>query len=221
MNDSRVLRWAERAAFGLLALLAIAGAVVAFIQSYRGLYEWAIRHDLTGFWARTWPAQVDVFIAAGELALFVAIIRRWGRRDIFGAAIVTCIGLAVSVAANVGHLPPPADWMSRATAAIPPTAATAALAIGLAVLKKATTPQASPEETPQASPVAAPQPRQVARQPAGGDRAKANDKARQLLIANPGMRIADVASQSGRSERTVSRIRSELASVNGNGEAPQ
>jgi sugar phosphate permease len=51
--------------------------------------------------------------------------------------VITGVGLAVSVAGNVGHLAV-ADWASRATAAVPPLAAAAALAVGLAVLKRVT-----------------------------------------------------------------------------------
>jgi hypothetical protein len=142
---------AERAAFTILAILAIVPAAVAFAESYRGLYEWAIRHALGGFWAYAWPAQVDVFIAAGELALFVAIIRRWRRRDMIAASVITGVGLAVSVAGNVGHLAV-ADWASRATAAVPPLAAAAALAVGLAVLKRVT--DAPSRQEPERAPVA-------------------------------------------------------------------
>jgi hypothetical protein len=82
-----------------------------------------------------WPLQVDVFIAVGELALFVALADRWASRSRAGAWAVTLAGLAVSVAGNVGHVTghSPAD---RLTAAVPPLAAAAALAVGLGVLKR-------------------------------------------------------------------------------------
>ena len=134
MKPHRILWWAEHLAFAMLGLLAIAGSAAAFVQSYRGLYEWAGRHGLSGLWALFWPLQVDVFIAAGELALFVVIVRQWQRRRMWMAAGVAVIGLAVSVAGNVGHAAH-ADWVSRATAAVPPLAAALALAVGLAVLK--------------------------------------------------------------------------------------
>ncbi len=51
-----------------------------------------------------WPLQVDVFIAVGELALFVALADAWQRRTRIGAWAVTLAGLAVSVAGNVGHV---------------------------------------------------------------------------------------------------------------------
>lgn len=67
-----------------------------------------------------------------------------------------------------------------------------------------------PAATPQDTPAATPEPRQKTRQPAATDRAKANAKARRLLLANPGMPLADVAEKSGVSERTASRIKSGL-----------
>ena len=57
-----------------------------------------------------WPLQVDVFIAVGELALFVALADAWAGRSRAGALA------------------------GRATAAVPPLAA--ALAVGLGVLKR-------------------------------------------------------------------------------------
>jgi hypothetical protein len=109
--------------------------VVSFGESYRGLYEWAGRHDLIGIWRILWPLQVDVFIAVGELALTVALTDRWRLRSRAGAWAVTAGGLAVSVAGNVGHVAGH-SLTDRATAAVPPLAAAAALAVGLGVLKR-------------------------------------------------------------------------------------
>ncbi len=96
---------------------------------------WAAHHGLSGPWAAIWPLQVDVFIAVGELALFVALADRWAPRSRAAAWTVTLAGLAVSVARNVGHVAGH-DLASRATAAVPPLAAAAALAVGLGVLKR-------------------------------------------------------------------------------------
>jgi hypothetical protein len=52
--------------------------------------------------------------------------------------LVTLGGLAVSVAANVGHVAS-ADLATRATAAVPPLAAASALAVGLGILKRVVT----------------------------------------------------------------------------------
>lgn len=123
------------AALVVISVLVAAASGVSFAESYRGLFDWAREHGLTGAWARVWPLQVDVFIAVGELALFVALIDRWRRRDRAGAWAVTIVGLAVSVAGNIGHVAS-GQLAARATAAVPPLAAAAALAVGLGVLKR-------------------------------------------------------------------------------------
>jgi hypothetical protein len=83
-----------------------------------------------------WPLQIDTFIAVGELALFVALIDGWQRRSRILPWVVVLGGLAVSVAGNVGHVGWLAPVADKATAAVPPFAAAAALAVGLGVLKR-------------------------------------------------------------------------------------
>jgi len=122
-------------ALALIAALVGVASLVSFAESYRGLYLWAHRHGLAGLWAAIWPLQVDVFIAVGELALFVALVDRWATRSRTAAWLVTLTGLAVSVAGNVGHVTGHSAAV-RATAAVPPLAAAAALAVGLGVLKR-------------------------------------------------------------------------------------
>jgi hypothetical protein len=133
--DSGVLRRARLLALVLIAVLVATASLVSFAESYRALYEWAAGHGLSGRWAAIWPLQVDVFIAVGELALFVALADGWARRSRAGAWLVTLTGLAVSVAGNVGHVHGHV-LADRATAAVPPLAAAAALAVGLGVLKR-------------------------------------------------------------------------------------
>jgi len=130
-----ILRVPRRAALAAITVLVAAASLVSFAESYRGLYDWAREHGLSGPWAVAWPCQVDVFIAVGELALFVALADSWERRSRLGAWTVTLAGLAVSVAGNVGHVAGHSP-ASRATAAVPPLAAAAALAVGLGVLKR-------------------------------------------------------------------------------------
>jgi hypothetical protein len=130
-----ILRVPRRAALAAITVLVAAASLVSFAESYRGLYAWAHEHELTGQWAVIWPLQVDVFIAVGELALFVALADRWASRSRAGAWAVTLAGLAVSVAGNVGHVTGHSA-ADRLTAAIPPLAAAAALAVGLGVLKR-------------------------------------------------------------------------------------
>ena len=128
-----ILRVPRRAALVAISVLVAAASAASFAESYRGLYDWASEHGLSGPWAVIWPLQVDVFIAVGELALFVALADGWERRSRLGAWAVTLAGLAVSVAGNVGHIAAH-TLPARATAAVPPLAAAAALAAGLGVL---------------------------------------------------------------------------------------
>ena len=123
------------AALAAISVLVAAATSASFAESYRALYDWASHHGVHGLWAAAWPLQVDVFIAVGELALFVALADQWNVRSRSAAWTVTLAGLAVSVAGNVGHTASH-DWASRATAAVPPLAAAAALAVGLGVLKR-------------------------------------------------------------------------------------
>jgi len=129
------VRRARRAALAAIAVLVGAASLVSFAESYRGLYDWASRHGLAGPWAAAWPLQVDTFIGVGELALFVALADRWPARSRAAAWAVTLAGLTVSVAGNVGHIAGH-SVASRATAAVPPLAAAAALTVGLGVLKR-------------------------------------------------------------------------------------
>jgi hypothetical protein len=126
---------ARRAALWAVAVLVAAASLVSFAESYRGLFLWTHEHGLRGPWAAIWPIQVDVFIAIGELALFVALADSWPARSRTAAWCVTVLGLAVSVAGNVGHVAGH-QVATRATAAVPPLAAAAALAVGLGVLKR-------------------------------------------------------------------------------------
>jgi hypothetical protein len=130
-----LLRVPRGIALALIAALVAVASLVSFAESYRGLYLWAHRHGLSGLWAAIWPLQVDVFIAVGELALFVALVDRWAPRSRTAAWAVALTGLAVSVAGNVGHVTGH-SLAVRATAAVPPVAAASALAVGLGVLKR-------------------------------------------------------------------------------------
>jgi Protein of unknown function (DUF2637) len=129
------LRVPRAAALIGISVLVGGASLTSFAESYRGLYDWSHEHGLSGLWSAVWPLQVDVFIAVGELALFVALADSWPRRSRVGAWLVTLAGLAVSVAGNVGHVHS-SLLSNRATAAVPPLAAAAALAVGLGVLKR-------------------------------------------------------------------------------------
>jgi Protein of unknown function (DUF2637) len=125
----------RKTALAAITILVAMATSASFAESYRALFEWAARHGLHGVWAAAWPLQVDVFVAVGELALVVALADSWPTRSRTAAWTVALAGLGVSIAGNVGHVASH-DWASRATAAVPPLAAAAALAVGLGVLKR-------------------------------------------------------------------------------------
>lgn len=62
-------------------MIAILASANALAHSYAGLYDWAIHHRLTGWQAMSWPAEIDVFLAVGELALYVAYLDTWPARQ--------------------------------------------------------------------------------------------------------------------------------------------
>jgi hypothetical protein len=190
VEDHRILRIARAAALWGITALVAASTLVAFGESYRALYLWSVRHDLTGAWAYFWPLQVDTFLAVGELALVVAMTDRWSPRSRAAAWTVTGIGLAVSVAGNVGHVAGH-SITSRATAAVPPLAAAAALAVGLGVLKRVTAATATDS---------------------GATLATGSAKVRDILATGTTLSTADVAEMAGVKVRTVQRVK---ASMNG------
>jgi hypothetical protein len=130
---------ARRMALYAIAVIAIAASVNALAHSYAGLYSWALHHRLTGWQAVSWPAEIDVFLAVGELALYVAYLDGWPVRQRVWPWATTLVGLAVSVAGNVGHIQPvsghPVLLADRVTAAASPLAAFAGLTVGLLVLR--------------------------------------------------------------------------------------
>ena len=80
-----------------------------------------------------------MFLAAGELALYVAYLDDWPARQRVWPWATALTGLAVSVAGNIGHIQPvpghPLILSDRLTAATSPLAAFAGLSVGLLVLK--------------------------------------------------------------------------------------
>ena len=129
----------RRAALYTIGAIAILASANALAHSYAGLYDWAIHHRLTGWQAMSWPAEIDVFLAVGELALYVAYLDGWPARQRIWPWTTALIGLAVSIAGNVGHIQPepgqPVILADRLTAATSPVAAFAGLTVGLLVLK--------------------------------------------------------------------------------------
>ena len=122
-----------------IAVIAILASANALAHSYAGLYDWAVHHRLTGWQAKSWPAEIDVFLAVGELALYVAYLDAWPARQRIWPWATALTGLAVSVAGNIGHIQAhpghPVILADRLTAATSPLAAFAGLSVGLLVLK--------------------------------------------------------------------------------------
>src|ERR1035441_1325124 len=110
---------ARRVALYTVALIAILASANALAHSYAGLYGWAVHHRLTGWQAKSWPAEIDVFLAVVELALYVAYLDGWAARQRIWPWATALTGLAVSVAGDVGHIQaaprPPALLADRLT----------------------------------------------------------------------------------------------------------
>ena len=140
----------RRAALYTIATVAVLASINALAHSYVGLYGWAKTHGMTGWQATTWPAEVDVFLIIGELALYIAYLDLWPTRHKTWPWTTAVVGLTISIAGNVGHIhatPGSAAITARLTAATSPLAAFAGLAIALLVLKR-TRPAASPARPP-------------------------------------------------------------------------
>jgi hypothetical protein len=129
----------RRAALYAIGVIAILASANALAHSYAGLYDWAIHHRLSGWQAKSWPAEIDVFLAVGELALYVAYLDGWPARQRIWPWTTTLTGLTVSIAGNIGHIQAepghPVILADRLTAATSPIAAFAGLTVGLLVLK--------------------------------------------------------------------------------------
>ena len=59
----------RRVALYAIAAIAILASGNALAHSYAGLYDWAIHHRLTGWQAMSWPAEIDVFLAVGDMTV--------------------------------------------------------------------------------------------------------------------------------------------------------
>jgi hypothetical protein len=129
----------RRAALYAIGAIAIMASANALAHSYAGLYDWAVHHRVSGWQAKSWPAEIDVFLAVGELALYVAYLDGWPARQRIWPWTTALTGLAVSIAGNVGHIQAvpghPVILADRLTAATSPIAAFAGLSVGLLVLK--------------------------------------------------------------------------------------
>lgn len=133
MNE--FLRKPRKLVLWAISLLTAAASGASLAESYHALWLWAAHHQVQGNWGIAWPLQIDTFIAIGEGALFVGLVDMWHHRKRVFPWAVALTGLAVSVAANVGHVET-TDFWTRMTAAVPPVTAWASLVVGMGVLKR-------------------------------------------------------------------------------------
>lgn len=199
----------RKAALYAIAAIAILASANALAHSYAGLYDWAVHHRLSGWQAMSWPAEIDVFLAVGELALYVAYLDGWPARRRIWPWVTALTGLAVSVAGNVGHIQAsPGDPVSvadRLTAAASPLAAFAGLSVGLLVLKMSR--QHAVQRRPAAALVLAPPPaavriRPVAEAPGGPEGAGPDPR----LLRDASLILQHASARGQRlSQRTLAR----------------
>lgn len=88
----------RRAALYAIGVIALLASVNALAHGYASLYDWAVHHRLSGWQAMSWPAEIDVFLAVGELALYVAYLDGWPIRQRIWPWATALTGLSVSVA---------------------------------------------------------------------------------------------------------------------------
>ena len=199
----------RKAALYAIAAIAILASANALAHSYAGLYGWAIHHRLTGWQAKSWPAEIDVFLAVGELALYVAYLDVWPVRQRVWPWATALTGLAVSVAGNVGHIQAGPDQpvllTDRLTAATSPLAAFAGLSVGLLVVKM-TRPHTA-QRRPAASLMLAPPAATVLPARLGPDPAGPADPGPDARLLRDATLIFDNASARGQrlSQRTLAR----------------
>jgi hypothetical protein len=131
----RVRSIARTLTVALMGLAVLVATADGFAQSYAGLYRWAIEHGLSGWKADSFPLLVDLFVAVGEMGLFLLAIDGHRLRkslmswvDLLVPMLVAASGWGASLVFNVGsarHV-----FSFEATAAVPPLASM----IGLLVL---------------------------------------------------------------------------------------
>ena len=199
----------RKAALNAIAIIAILASANALAHSYAGLYGWAVHHRLTGWQAKSWPAEIDVFLAVGELALYVAYLDAWPGRQRIWPWATALTGLAVSVAGNVGHIQAgpgqPVLLTDRLTAAASPLAAFAGLSVGLLVVKM--TRQHTAQRRPAATLMLAPPAASVLPVRLGPDPAAPADPGPDIRLLRDATLIFDNASARGQrlSQRTLAR----------------
>lgn len=119
----------------MIGVLNVIATVVAFEESYAGLYQWAHQHNVLGFNAGIWPLMVDLIILVAEAGLFVAHHDKWKWQHKVWLWFVMFTALGVSTGGNTGHVHS-TDWLSHLTAALPPVALMFTMTVGFGVMKR-------------------------------------------------------------------------------------
>lgn len=133
-------RWSTVALMGAAVMTATADG---FVQSYAGLYHWALEHGLTGWKAQSFPLMVDLFIVVGELGLFLLAIDAYRVRrkqmlswlDFLLPGLIAAAGWTASLIFNIGHVQS-REFSYQATAAVPPIVSMLGLLVLLRTLHR-------------------------------------------------------------------------------------
>lgn len=133
-------RWSTVTLMGAAVMTATADG---FVQSYAGLYHWALEHGLTGWKAQSFPLMVDLFIVVGELGLFLLAIDAYRVRrkqmlswlDFLLPGLIAAAGWTASLIFNIGHVQSQ-EFSYQATAAVPPIVSMLGLLVLLRTLHR-------------------------------------------------------------------------------------
>jgi hypothetical protein len=111
----------RKGALYTIGVIAILASVNALAHSYAELYDWAIHHRLSGWQAKSWPAEIDVFLAVGELPLYVAYLEGWpARQRIWPWTTALTAWPSASPGTSAIYKPTPATPSSPPTGSPPP-----------------------------------------------------------------------------------------------------
>lgn len=134
-DDDFLERWVHWALWAI-AIIVVLATVTGQVESYNGLYIWFATHHVTGIWADFAPLAVDSFTVLGELAIFAGISRHWEWKSRILPWAGAIMGIASSVAANVGDKVQYHSIPTDLTGAIFPLAGAFGIVLGLGVLKR-------------------------------------------------------------------------------------
>lgn len=130
-----ILDRVDKAAGWFVAGVFTVSTVASTYDSYTGLRTWALEHGDHALKADLFPLFIDTFALGAEAFMFRASLRGWG----WGAKIVgwfvAGVGLALSVALNVGQYHS-TDWLTQATQGVAPLAAFLSLLVGSIMFEK-------------------------------------------------------------------------------------